>query len=438
MSTGALTIGSTVRGRHGDEPRGDKRAPLAILAGLLLPVRLALGGVNITPGDVALMVLIGATVASDRATTTWRTETVLFFAVWIGAVTIFLSGMLAGTVDDSGMLQRALLFLQYTFVLVVVPIGLLGRSERTLLRMLVSYAWGVALLTFAAIVLIVLDPVTALATGALSGSGRLAAFVGNSNAYSRQAGIAALILFWSTDRFASASGSAWWRALNGAGLLVVLAGAVLAQSFGGLIALAGGLGPVAMLSGRLKTVTVGALLFVAATTSALIAASTRGDLPISSRLVRAIESGDISSTGNFDERTELKAAAWQQIVRSPARGLGADRFRETTETGQGAHDTLLLIWAEGGLPAVSGFLLLLALLGVVHLRARGLPDHDHAIALAMGVYVLFLLALVVNNHVYARGLTVPVLLAGVLSLRRGEGASQRRAPGGQPVQELPV
>jgi hypothetical protein len=106
--------------------------------------------------------------------------------------------------------------------------------------------------------------------------------------------------------------------------------------------------------------------------------------------------------------------------------VGADRFRESTETGQGAHDTLLLIWAEGGIPAVGGFLLVLAMLGIVHLRALGAGDHDHSIALGIGIYVLFLLALVVNNHVYARGLTVPVLLAGVLSLLHGEGAPAYR------------
>jgi O-antigen ligase len=318
--------------------------------------------------------------------------------------------------------QRALLFGQYAFVLLGVPLALLGRQTITLRRMLVGYAWGVALLTMAALAITVLDPVLALTSGALSGSGRLAAFVGNSNAYSRQAGIAALIFFWATDSKAWPR-SAWlWRGANGVGLLVVGVGAVLAQSFGGLGALAGGLALVALLSRRLPTLAVGGGLFVVAAAGALLAASLRTDLPLSSRLVRDLSRGDLTSTGNFSERAHLKQAAWRQVVRSPVRGLGADRFRESTETGQGAHDTLLLIWAEGGIPAVTGFLLVLAMLGIVHLRALGAGDHDHSIALGIGIYVLFLLALVVNNHVYARGLTVPVLLAGVMSLLHGEGA----------------
>lgn len=86
------------------------------------------------------------------------------------------------------------------------------------------------------------------------------------------------------------------------------------------------------------------------------------------------------------------------------------------------HLTNGLGWAEPGIPAVAGCLLVLAVRGTLHLHALGAGDHDHSIALGIGIYVLFLFALVVNNHVYARGLTVPVLLASVMSLLHGKGA----------------
>ncbi len=340
--------------------------------------------------------------------------------------------MLLGTLDDSGMNQRALLFAQYAFVLLCVPVALLGRTHGSLIGALMGYAWGVALLTLIALGLTVVSPGLAIGSGALSGSGRLAAFVGNSNAYSRQAGMAALVLFWATDRHAFSAGnsvlaSRVMRLVNVGGLLVVGIGAVLAQSFGGLLALSGGLLLVALLSRRLGTLVVSGGVFATATALALLVASTRADLPISSRLVRDLSRGDLTSTGNFNERAELKRAAWTQIERSPWRGLGADRFRESTDTGQGAHDTLLLIWAEGGAPALAGFLGVLVLLGVVHIRALAAGDADHSIGLAIGIYALFLLALVVNNHVYARGLMVPVLLAGALSLLHGERALAKGA-----------
>ncbi len=56
--------------------RADRLAPLATLMGFVLPVRYALGGINVTVGDLALLLLLGATLAAVRVDRRWSSETV--------------------------------------------------------------------------------------------------------------------------------------------------------------------------------------------------------------------------------------------------------------------------------------------------------------------------------------------------------------------------
>jgi O-antigen ligase len=144
-----------------------------------------------------------------------------------------------------------------------------------------------------------------------------------------------------------------------------------------------------------------------------------------------VRSGSLDAAGTFEDRVELMREAVELLDDTMLVGLGADQYRVLSRFGLPVHNTFLLIWTEGGLPALIGWLslLLMVIVGAVLLAERRL---DAAVGCAVGL--VFACIGFTTSHTYGRHLVVPVHLG--LALVLACVAARPRAPAAQPAIEI--
>ncbi|WP_408988155.1 O-antigen ligase family protein [Sphingomonas sp. SUN019] len=135
------------------------------------------------------------------------------------------------------------------------------------------------------------------------------------------------------------------------------------------------------------------------------------------RVAGAFEAGDINQAGTFAGRWELIKEAWGIVNNTTWVGLGVDRYRVVSADQAPVHNMYLLIWAEGGVIALLGWLAMMLAPLVAALRAM---RHDRAAAaLGLAVLLAFFAFTLASPHLYARSFIVPLLLSMGISLSAG-------------------
>jgi O-antigen ligase len=104
-------------------------------------------------------------------------------------------------------------------------------------------------------------------------------------------------------------------------------------------------------------------------------------------------------------------------------GVGVDQYRVLSQFGAPVHNTFLLIWTEGGLPALIGWLslLIMVIAGALLIAGRRLDA-----ALGCSVGLVFACIGFTTAHTYGRHLVVPVHLAMALALASVAARSRDR------------
>jgi O-antigen ligase len=110
--------------------------------------------------------------------------------------------------------------------------------------------------------------------------------------------------------------------------------------------------------------------------------------------------------------------------------VGVDQYRAISRYGAPVHNTYLLIWTEGGLPALIGWI---ALLTMILLGALFIPRRQPLVAATgFSVGLVFVMIGFTTGHVYARYAIVPLQLALALVLASATHG-QRLPPYPQPA-----
>jgi O-antigen ligase len=126
------------------------------------------------------------------------------------------------------------------------------------------------------------------------------------------------------------------------------------------------------------------------------------------RVLGAVRSGSLQEAGTFQGRVALMKEAMELLDDTMLLGMGVDQYRAQSRFGAPVHNTFLLIWIEGGLPALIGWLSLLIMMvaGALLIARRRL---DGAVACAVGL--VFACIGFTTSHTYGRHLVVAVHLA---------------------------
>jgi O-antigen ligase len=144
------------------------------------------------------------------------------------------------------------------------------------------------------------------------------------------------------------------------------------------------------------------------------------------RVLGAVRSGSIEEAGSFEDRVALMAEAIEMVDETMLVGIGVDQYRVVSRFGAPVHNTYLLLWTEGGLGALVGWmaLLLIALFGALFIGRR------HRLEAATGFAVAAIIGLIgfTTGHIYARYAVVPLHLGLALVFASAAEARTGHAP----------
>ncbi|RVO86009.1 O-antigen ligase family protein, partial [Sinorhizobium meliloti] len=259
--------------------------------------------------------------------------------------------------------------------------------------------------------------------GVVTGGKRLATVLRNPNlaAAINALTLPILLFFWSSGRVKS------YLALPA--LVIVIVTVVLTSSNSGLFSTALCLAVfIAMISTPrlLLRLALGAGIVVGG--AALFGNKEMLPKTFQTRVLGALSSGDISEAGTFLSRAALMEEAAHIISEEQIRlvGLGADQFRERSVQSAPVHNIYLLLWVEGGLLALVGWLMFSGVGMLLALAILKVGGDKRALAAVVTTILVFLVIALFNPHMYARYWTMPILLCFGLGLTQLRGAGSTK------------
>lgn len=235
----------------------------------------------------------------------------------------------------------------------------------------------------------------------MTGAGRIGSFVGNPNYHAALIACTLPFLYY----FAAKRWLPRWIAAIS--FAVLIAALLYTASNTGLAAAVLVTG-VFVVAARIRMKPV---YFAAAAAAIFIYIASGAPLPkaFEARVAPALASGNIEEAGTFLGRADLIDEAWDIADKTLILGIGADQYREISRDRLPVHNSFLLLWTEGGIPALIGWLGIISVLGACSATALRNRPLDGALGLAvMAVFCIFSIA---SPHMYARIWMVPVLLA---------------------------
>lgn len=388
--------------RAADLPALERGA--AYLAAFLAPVpTLRLPGIFFTASDMLFCACLFLLLFSGilprqplgRATLPWS----LAFAMLGGG--LLLSSMLQGDV------VRALVVIaQYFFAYILLLFVVLRRDETEAYRMAGCFIIG--LILFVDLHGIIIFYTVGYRPGSMivSGARRLVTILGDANL---AAAVNALTLptmlhLWLCGRIPSL--------LAVPMLAVVAVTIVLTGSFGGF--LTASLSLAVFLGTIMDRRLFGRVLLMAGIGAGALYAGGADMLPeaFRNRVLGALSSGDLSQAGTLEDRAKLIYEALDIIAQRGIFlvGLGADQFRIVSVQGAPVHNVYVLLWVEGGVFALIGWLLFLVIGLILGLVARRLGVSRYTGATMMATVAVLAFVANTNPHMYARFWLMPFLL----------------------------
>ena len=326
--------------------------------------------------------------------------------LWLVALVTMLSGLLIGSLVNGDPLRWLSASSQYCFGFGVLPFVLMSADQdRALLYGKALLAGVFAMEAFGLIIYYfyggTFEDHQQIAWEFISGAGRLGAFMGDANWNGAMIAMALpfAMYFWSTGRMGGGVAILTF--------LVLLAALTAAASFTGFSS-----GFAAIVTFMLVAGGRASLKFFVTAVVALglvFASGYRPPAVFQKRVASAIAEGDISQAGTFVGRLDLMEEAWHIVGGTSIIGLGVDQYRTISRQKAPVHDIYLLLWAEGGLMALIGWLLMMMILAIG--SAMAAARDRRAGARGSAVLVTFILFSAAAPHMYARIWVVPLLAA---------------------------
>ncbi|WP_182911877.1 O-antigen ligase family protein [Sphingomonas cavernae] len=325
---------------------------------------------------------------------------------WLLALAVMLGGLYLGSIINGDPLRWAVLAGQYLFSLALLPLLLMRHDRGRTYLFFKAFVAGVTCMELFGSALYFAyggqwEPLQRFGPDFVTGGGRLSAFLADANW--NAAMIAMAIPFVYYLRIAGQLG----QALFASTLTILLVGLSLTASVTGMVS-ATLATIIFLIIGKVRPPM--RLLAAGGAALALLFASGYA-LPraFQNRIVPALESGELSQAGTYTGRVELIGEAWDRASDAILIGIGADQFRNVSPVRQPVHNLYLLLWIEGGLPSLIGWLWMM---GILAISAISMRRYDRlGAALALSVFATFVIYCGASPHMYARQWIVPLLLA---------------------------
>jgi len=344
---------------------------------------------------------------------------------WFAGFALLLGALFASSLINGEPTRAIIVGAQYFFSFILLPLIILGRDREGTISLVQVFAAGVFVANLASVVLYY-----AGYTGDfrfVTGNGRLASFAEGPNGHAQMIALACpLVLYlWLAGRMATY----YLVAL----LVILLVSLVLTSSNNGIAMTILGVFAFFVVLRNLRYLARAAAGVAVCLVLILVWGSYWLPATFEQRVLGAVRSGSIEEAGSFHDRLVLMDEALEMVDETMLLGMGVDQYRLRSQYGAPVHNTYLLLWTEGGLPALVGFvsLLIIAWFGVLYVGRQHRLEAATAFAVAaMVAFIGF-----TTGHVYNRQAIVPLCLAMALVFATSAEARAWIASLGQPAPE---
>lgn len=334
---------------------------------------------------------------------------------WLLCTVVMLGGLFLGSVVNGDPVRWLIVSLQYAFSLVLLPLMLVSRDPARGSMLLIAFVAGIAAMQAFGAGVYFLYPgdwmqiADVFGHAFISAARRLGAFLGDANWNAAMCAMALpSTLFLLVSRRIGVLVATLLAALLSVGIL-------LSGSFTGFLSAVTSLLIVGMAAGVRRGIryAMGGGIVI------LLYLLSGAPLPqaFSKRVAPALAEAEISEAGTFVGRWQLIEEAWSMTDRTLVVGLGVDQYRVVSVQQAPVHNIFLLLWTEGGLFALLGWLGLMAILGGITAVALGRDRLTGG--LAASILMVFLIQSTASPHMYARMWVVPLLIVAGLALQAG-------------------
>ena len=345
---------------------------------------------------------------------------------WFPALVLIVAGLHVSSLINGDPVRGMILTVQYGFGFLVLPFVLLRPTLDECYRMLVVFATSIVLLDLHGIAtyfVVGYTPSSLVVTGNL----RLATLIANPNGAACINAVAILVLVWllAEGRIGKLLGWVY--------LAVTVFSLVLTSSNTGLIVVVVGLlvyGGLTFQAKHFLRLAVALCIPVG-----FVAGGGLDYLPhtFQKRVLAAVVEGDVSEAGTYMSRSDLNWEALDTIEKREILflGLGADQFRDVSVQEVPVHNVFLILWVEGGILPLIGWLMLLSSGIVLWSRARSERIMRRGRAAALAAFACLLVISNARAHLYTPYLyTAMLLIMGpTLAGLRQNALSRRPASG---------
>jgi len=320
---------------------------------------------------------------------------------WFAGFALLVGALFASSLINGEPTRAIIVGSQYLFAYVLLPLIILGRDREATISLVQVFAAGVFVANLASIVLYYSGY-----TGDfrfVTGNGRLASFAEGPNGHAQMIALACplMLYLWLAGRMATY----YLVAL----LLILLVSLVLTSSNNGIAMTIVGVSAFFIVLRNLRYLARAAAGIAVCLALIVVWGSYWLPATFEQRVLGAVRSGSIEEAGSFNDRLVLMNEALEMVDDTMLLGIGVDQYRIQSQYGAPVHISYLLLWTEGGLPALIGWtsLLLIALFGVLYVGRRHRLETATAFAVAaMVAFIGF-----TTGHVYNRQAVVPLCLA---------------------------
>lgn len=343
---------------------------------------------------------------------------------WLVATLILLIGLFIGSLLNGNPDRWLIGGAQYCFSLIVLPCLLMNHGDQRTLMLAKALVAGVTAMEAFGIAAywgldLSYEGYSRISHDFVTGAGRLGAFLGDAN--------------WNSAMIVTAWPFALYLHIRRKigpvtfylSTIILLIGLILAASVTGMVSALMSLAIFTVVSGRLPSYRF--FLTGALTGSLLFAVGFQLPRAFEKRIAPAVEQNDVTMAGTYSGRMKLIEEAWGMVDNTALVGVGLDQYRKVSVDKAPVHNIYLLLWAEGGLLALAGWLMLN---GIMLFGAFAAYRKDRlAAALAMAVLSTFIIFSNAAPHLYARSWLVPIMLGIAPAFARiaDEPAWRRRA-----------
>lgn len=331
---------------------------------------------------------------------------------WMAAFALMIFGLFVGSIVNGDPVRWLIATVQYGFSLVLLPFILMSNDKNDLKKYIMHIVLGVfAMELFASIMYYTYSDnyydYQWIAHNFVTGGWRLGAFLGQANWNGAMiAMVLPFVLYMAMEKLISPIVAVIAGGVFGLGLL-------LSASFTAFVSALIVLVIFLLMSGIKNALRAAAV----ATTALGILLASGFQLPpaFQTRVAGALESGDIDQAGTYTDRMDLIREAWSMADDRMLIGVGVDQYREISQYHAPVHNMYLLLWVEGGLMALTGWLFLMTIFAIGIVRVYRYDPQ--ACALGGSVFTVFMIFTMASPHMYARVWLVPLVLAGGVVFR---------------------